>query len=128
LFLSGAATTAARPPGVPAAPGLPTTPGATTGAQLPLQITLGGITPEGVPIVDLRVTVDARTNSLIVSGSRNDLDVVESLIYRLEDAPLADRRHIVYKMKNAQAVDVASVLNDFVTKSVTIYKTYGLTS
>src|SRR5439155_6005370 len=52
----------------------------------PLQLVIGGTTPEGIPLIDLRVTIDERTNSLIVAGSRNDLDVIETLIARLEDS------------------------------------------
>jgi type II secretory pathway component GspD/PulD (secretin) len=127
LFLgSGTSTTgggpgaAARPPGAAAT--------SATGTPLPLQITLGPITPEGVPIVDMRITVDARTNSLLVAASRNDLDVIESMIARLEGAPVDERRHVAYKMKAAQAADVQLVLNDFITKSIAIYTTYGITS
>ncbi len=123
LFIGKTTTGGAPTPFAPAA----TTPGA-TGTVLPLQITLDSITPEGVPIVDLRITVDARTNSLLIAASRNDLDVIEAMIARLEDAPMEERRHVAYKMKSAQAADVATVLNDFVTKSIAIYKTYGLTS
>jgi general secretion pathway protein D len=122
LFIGKSTTGAATP----FAPTPATT--AATGTVLPLQITLDAITPEGVPIVDLRITVDARTNSLLIAASRNDLDVIEAMIARLEDAPMEERRHVAYKMKSAQAADVAAVLNDFITKSVAIYKTYGLTS
>ena len=45
------------------------------------------LTPQvWVPIIELRISVDQRTNSLIVAGSRNDLDIIEAIISRLEDA------------------------------------------
>jgi type II secretion system protein D len=123
-FLGGGATTAgARPPGLPALPAAPTT---GTGTQLPLQIFLEGVTGQGLPIIDLRVVVEPRTNSLVVVGSRNDLGIIETLIAKLEDMPIQERHHVVYKMRNAQAVDVANVLNDFITKSLNVYTTAGL--
>jgi type II secretion system protein D len=127
MYLGGTVT-GARPGGLPTGPGLPTAlPTATTGTQLPLQIVFPGlVTPEGLPIIDLRLGVDARTNSIIVVGSRNDLDIIEAVIARLEDTPIQDRHNLVYKMRNAQAVDVANVLNDFVTKSLNVYTTAGL--
>ncbi|MCI0680644.1 MAG: hypothetical protein L0Y71_00955 [Gemmataceae bacterium] len=95
-------------------------PGATT--QRPLQLTLGGATPEGAPIIDLRVTVDERTNSLIVAGSQNDLDIIGGVIYRLDDAKIPERRQETYRMRNALAGDVAAALNDFITKEQTNYQ------
>jgi general secretion pathway protein D len=127
LFLGSGASTTGGGPGAAARPPVGGTTSA-TGTPLPLQITLGPITPEGVPIVDMRITVDARTNSLLVAASRNDLDVIESMIARLEGAPVDERRHVAYKMKAAQAADVQAVLNDFITKSIAIYTTYGITS
>ena len=57
-----------------------------TGALRPLVLTLGGVNPEGAPLIDLRVSVDTRTNSVIVAGSRNDLEVAEAVIAKLEDS------------------------------------------
>jgi type II secretory pathway component GspD/PulD (secretin) len=88
-----------------------------TGQTRPLTLTLSGITPEGAPIIDLRLTVDERTNSLIVAGSRQDLLVVEALIARLEDADIQTRKNDAFRLRNAQAVDVANALNDFFTKA-----------
>ena len=43
---------------------------------------------------DLRLA-DARTNSIIVAGSRNDLDTIAAIIARLEDAQELDRKSVV---------------------------------
>lgn len=88
--------------------------------QRPLQLTLSGITPEGAPIIDLRVTVDERTNSLIVAGSPNDIDIIAGIIARLDEARIPERRQETYRMRNAQAADVAAALNDFITKTKTV--------
>ncbi|MBI3410657.1 MAG: hypothetical protein HY040_20160 [Planctomycetes bacterium] len=133
LFLGsgGLGTTGTRTGGLPGAPGgalpgaLPGGLGATLGQARPLQLTVGGFTPEGAPIIDLRLTVDDRTNSIIVAGSRNDLDVIESIIYKLETTEDSMRMKEAIKLHNAAAADVALALNDFFTKSMTVYTTAG---
>ncbi len=136
LFLGGGAGArpgAAGPGGIPGGiPGATTgLPGALGQAGLgqagvrPLQLTLGPVTPEGVPIIDLRVTIDERTNSLIVAGSRNDLDVIEAIISRLEDSGVEERKNVAYRLVNAQAADVAATLNDFITKYKAPYSSTG---
>ncbi|MFM7073732.1 MAG: secretin N-terminal domain-containing protein, partial [Planctomycetota bacterium] len=73
---------------------------------------LGG--PQGGPnagdsvLVPLRFAVDARTNSIIVSGSSGDLKVVEALLLRLDEGDVPRRRLTVYRLKNALAQDVAN--------------------
>src|SRR5262249_1318035 len=68
LFLGGARSTTGTPGG-----GFPIGQQTLTGGQQrPLQLVLGGQTPEGAPIIDVRVTIDDRTNSLIVAGSPYD--------------------------------------------------------
>lgn len=94
--------------------------GGTLGQVRPLQITLSGQTPEGAPLIDLRMTVDTRSNSLIVAGSRNDLDVVEAVISRLDDSEMKSRRIEAYKLQNANAADLLNALNDFFTKNITL--------
>jgi len=99
--------------------------GATLGQPRPLQLTLTGAPVPGAPLVDLRLTVDDRTNSLVVAGSRNDLDIIEAIINRLEDADTQYRRNFVYRLRNAQAADVAASLTDFLSKSINILKASG---
>ncbi|MEY4179911.1 MAG: hypothetical protein RLY70_3485 [Planctomycetota bacterium] len=73
---------------------------------------LGG--PVGGPnagdsvLVPLRFAVDARTNSIIVSGSSGDLKVVEALLLRLDEGDVPRRRLTIYRLKNALAQDVAT--------------------
>ncbi len=99
--------------------------GAATGQARPLQITIQNTSPDGAPIIDLRLTVDERTNSLIVAGSQNDLDVVESIIAKLEDANIQERRQEAIRLRNSQAVDVANALADFLKKSYDVSKNYN---
>ncbi len=122
LFL-GAAATGARTTGGPGTPGggFPAGANAATGGQQrPIQLMLGNQTPEGAPIIDVRVTIDDRTNSLIVAGSPYDLDIIGTIINRLDDAKVPQRRQETYRLRNAQAADIATALTDYYTKIYTI--------
>jgi type II secretion system protein D len=92
----------------------------TTAAVTRPVFTLGDVSPEGTPIIALRFTVDDRTNSLIVSGSENDLRVIEALISRLEDSDVEARHNEVFKLHNAAAADVATALQNFWTRSLQV--------
>lgn len=70
---------------------------------------------EGVS-VPLRFSVDARTNSIIASGSAADLTVVEAILLRLDDSDVRERTTAVYKLKNAPALDVSLAINDYLQK------------
>ena len=74
------------------------------------------VTAEEGAGVPLRFSVDARTNSIIASGSASDLVVVEAILLRLDDSDVRDRRSVVYKLKNAPALDVALALNEYLQK------------
>lgn len=108
-------------------------PGSTTGAAaggttvtIPRSLfTLGGDSPQGAQVIDLRLTIDPRTNSLIVGGSRNDVEVIEALVSRLEDADVQQRKHEVYQCKNASSIDIANALRDFYARSLTIIQNGG---
>jgi general secretion pathway protein D len=110
--------------GAPAAPAAPGGAGAAATAR-PLTLTIGTTTPEGAPIIDLRLTVDERTNSLIVAGSRNDLLVVESIIARIEDTNIMERRQEAVRLRNQSAVDVANAVSTFLTQSQALFVKYN---
>jgi general secretion pathway protein D len=75
--------------------------------------------------VDLRITVDDRTNSLIVAGSQNDLDTIGALIRRLEAADVQQRMFEVYKLRNASAADVATNVQTLMTNALNATNTAG---
>jgi type II secretion system protein D len=64
-------------------------------------------------LVPLRFSVDVRTNSIIATGSRGDLAIVEALLLRLDEEEVRQRVNTVYRLKNAPAADVARSINDF---------------
>ncbi len=65
-------------------------------------------------LVSLRFSPDIRTNSIIASGSANDLEVVESILLRLDTSGFADRMFEVVWLRNQYAPDVAAALQGFV--------------
>lgn len=64
----------------------------------------------------LSMTVDPRTNSLIVSGTPRYLDLVEQVIKDLDAKTGTRRDEKVYALRNARAADVATALNSFLTQ------------
>ncbi len=82
-------------------------------------LTTGG---EG-SLVQLQVTFDTRTNSIIASGSSSDLEVIEVLLLRLDEEGIESRKTDVIWLRNATAADVASALNTFVQNQRTAVQT-----
>jgi general secretion pathway protein D len=61
----------------------------------------------------MQFSVDARTNSIIAVGSREDLVVVESILLRLDQGDLRERKTTVYRLNNAFSLNVAQALNEW---------------
>ncbi|MFO0260682.1 MAG: secretin N-terminal domain-containing protein, partial [Planctomycetota bacterium] len=76
--------------------------------QLPLQ---NAAASEGQTLVNLRLAIDTRTNSIIVSGPVGDLQVVEDLLTRLDEGDLNQRQIVVYRLSNNAVLDVADAVN-----------------
>lgn len=66
-------------------------------------------------LIPVRFAVDARTNSIIASGSEGDLGVVEAILLRLDESDARHRKSTVYRLKNAPAADVANAINQFLS-------------
>ncbi len=88
-------------------------------------IEIAGQPAEGAPLVELHITADPVTNSLIVAGGRSELIVIEAIILRLENAPIAERNNEVVHLRNASAADVATALQNFIVSSLRINVTSG---
>jgi type II secretion system protein D len=145
LFLGtgGLGAGAARPttPGAPGGlPGAPTpvggaplgaaASGAAGGVPRPVIILPGGEVSEGASLVQLSITPDVPSNSIIVAGSRNDLDVITALISRLElaadlQSDLRAHRYQVYRVKNVNAADLATSLQTFLNNSLAVLSPAG---
>lgn len=64
-------------------------------------------------LAPLRFSIDARTNSIIATGSEGDLRIIEALLLRLDEKEFSQRRNMVFRLKNAPAPDVALAINNF---------------
>lgn len=64
-------------------------------------------------LVQLQIAAEARTNSVIVSGSKSDLTVIEALVLRLDEDVLESRRTEVLWLRNATAADVATAVTGY---------------
>ena len=62
----------------------------------------------------LFITVDSRTNSLLVSGTPIYLDLVSEVVEGLDALEANEREVFVYPLRNAVATDVAGVITSFV--------------
>jgi type II secretion system protein D len=79
------------------------------------------------PRQQLAITVDSRTNSLIVSGTPAYLDLVASVIDELDALDANEREMFLYQLRNATASEVAEVLGDFVeTEQRKLIETIGV--
>lgn len=67
-------------------------------------------------LVPLNFSADVRTNSVIAVGSVSDLEVVESIILRLDTEGFTERITEVIWLRNATASFVATAITDYVTQ------------
>lgn len=73
----------------------------------------GAQSSAGARIFQLRFSVDERTNSIIAAGSSDELLVVEAVLLRLDASDSRQRINRVYKLKNADAEQVALALQEW---------------
>ncbi len=65
-------------------------------------------------LVPLRFSTDIRTNSIIASGSAEDLEVVESILLRLDSEGFAERITEVIWLRHQTAGNVAAAITSYV--------------
>lgn len=61
---------------------------------------------------------DDRTNTLVVSAPPDIMGVIEGLIKELDSNPAEEQSVMVYRLKNAQAANLQTILNNVFTGSV----------
>ncbi len=100
-------------------------PGAVAGGQRTIQYTLmrpnalGFDEPTASVVLGseeesaLTVSVDARTNTLLVGGTEHYVALVAQIIETLDSSEALERRTQVYRLRNAQAVDVGTAIRNF---------------
>ena len=70
-------------------------------------------------LVPLRFSTDIRTNSIVASGSAEDLEVVESILLRLDSEGFAERITEVIWLRNNEAQVIADAVTNYVNTRVT---------
>ncbi|TWU42525.1 secretin N-terminal domain-containing protein [Novipirellula artificiosorum] len=70
-------------------------------------------------LVPLRFSTDQRTNSIIASGSADDLEVAESILLRLDTTGFSERITEVIWMRHSDAANIATAVSDYVTQRST---------
>jgi general secretion pathway protein D len=88
--------------------------------QLPAQ---SASATDGMTLGNMRFAVDQRTNSIVVTGPRGDLQVVEDLLTRLDEQALNQRQTVVLRLSNAPAVDIATRVNEWLSSRETSIQT-----
>ncbi|MCA9023774.1 MAG: hypothetical protein KDA86_01045 [Planctomycetaceae bacterium] len=74
------------------------------------------VDPEGERVVksgllnNLRITPDPRTNSLIVTGPRESMDLIETLIRQLDENPASSAQIKVFQIINSDATETVQML------------------
>ncbi len=90
--------------------------GATGGAA-----NLGALTPataSNSSLVNIRFSTDQRTNSIIATGTETDLEVVESILLRLDTKGFAERITEVIWLRHQTAPEIAAAIQQYVQQRV----------
>jgi type II secretion system protein D len=66
----------------------------------------------------LTITMDIRTNSLLVGGTRQYVDMAERIIKELDSSPAQERVSEVIRLRNARAADVQTALRTFMDQEI----------
>ena len=76
-------------------------------------------TAEGESIlVPIRFSADQRTNSIIASGSAQDLLVVEAILTKLDASDVRSRKNMIYRLKNVYAPQRGHLVHHFPQRKV----------
>ncbi|MGD0515923.1 MAG: secretin N-terminal domain-containing protein [Thermoguttaceae bacterium] len=66
-------------------------------------------------LIPVHLAVDTRTNSIIASGSKGDLNTIHAILLRLDGSDVRERENHVFRLKNAPAASVYTAINTFLT-------------
>ena len=75
---------------------------------------LAPATASSSSLVNLRFSTDQRTNSIIATGSASDLEVVESILLRLDTSGFAERITEVIWLRHQSAPEIAAAIQQYV--------------
>jgi type II secretion system protein D len=71
----------------------------------------------------LRVTVDTRTNTLLIGGTKQYVDLAEKVIQELDSSTAQERQTMVYRLHNARATDVQTAVQSWLTAETNLWRT-----
>jgi type II secretion system protein D len=66
----------------------------------------------GIANVPIIASADSRTNSVVVSGPAETLEIITGVIKELDENPEQERQIFLYPLKNANATNLMTVLNN----------------
>lgn len=61
----------------------------------------------------LSIAIDARTNTIIVTGTREYLELVRTVVADLDSIEASDRDRAIYHLRNAKAKEIEATLRDY---------------
>jgi len=76
-------------------------------------------------IVPLRFSTDVRTNSIVAVGTAEALEVVEALLFRLDESDIRSRETTIIRLKNAPAADIATAVGEFLQQQTDLLQSAG---
>jgi len=82
--------------------------------------------PAGPVTSTVVVQTDTRTNSLVVTASEENLKLIDELIVQLDTQPSEDYMTYVFKMSNANALDVQELIKGWMKGGVVPQTTRGI--
>ena len=66
----------------------------------------------GISDVEVIASADSRTNSVVVSGSPETLEIITGIVKDLDENPEQERKIFVYPLKNASSENLMEILNN----------------
>ena len=66
----------------------------------------------------LTVTVDLRSNSLLVGGTEHYVALASNIIQTLDSSPAQERKTEVYRLKNSRALEIQGALQNFLKQDL----------
>lgn len=78
-----------------------------------------GPAPRALAAEMVRITAEARTNSVIVSATEDNMKIIEDLVLRLDDKTASAVKLKLYALRYADATAVAKLVNDLFAETPT---------
>ena len=69
---------------------------------------------------NVNAAADERTNSVVVSGPGDTLELVAGVVREIDSNPVADEEVFVYRLRNSQAINLEGVINNLFGNASTV--------